>query len=440
MGVRPLDGSVVPDAAAGAAASFSSPRFSPRREVLENGIVLLLNESRDSPSVAVRASWRAGGAEEAPGHAGLASFTARMLRRGAAGRTAEEISEAVESVGASFSIWAGSEEAALSAKCLGGDLEGVLSLLQSCLEAPTFPQVEIHRMRGQVLTGIREMEDSTRAQADLRAHALLYPPEHPYSRPSVGTRESVEAIDREALVAFHEAQYHPAGMIVSLSGDFRTDAVRRQIEGWLRSRAGSRAPEHPVTPRSVPTREQISMPHKSQADLALALPALPRSHPDYYALNVANLILGSLGLMGRLGERVRDEQGLAYYVYSRLSARLWAGDWIANAGVDPANIDRAVEGILAEVRRLREELVSDEEMADAVSNLIGSLPLRLETNDGMAGFLLNVEYYDLGLDYLDRYPGILRALTKEVLRAAARRYLDPDQVAVVIAGPAGEPR
>src|SRR5436190_11948316 len=108
----------------------TAPRFAPRREVLDNGIVLLTNENRDSPSVAIRASLRAGAAEEEPGHAGLASFTARMLRRGAAGRGAEEISEAVESVGASFSLWAGSEEAALSAKCLGADVETVLSLVR----------------------------------------------------------------------------------------------------------------------------------------------------------------------------------------------------------------------------------------------------------------------------------------------------------------------
>ena len=154
---------------------------------------------------------------------------------------------------------------------------------------------------------------------------------------------------------------------------------------------------------------------------------------------MANLILGSLGMMGRLGEQVRDQQGLAYYVYSRLSARLWAGDWIANAGVHPDTVDRAVESILAEVQRLREEPVSDVEFEDAVSNRIGSLPLRLETNDGMAGFLLNVEYYGLGLDYLDRYPGIIRALTKDDLLAAARRYLDPERVVVVVAGPVGEP-
>ena len=418
--------------------------FAPRREVLENGVVLLTNENRDSPSVAIRASWRAGGAEEEPGHAGLASFTARMLRRGAAHpqagiRSAEEISDAVESVGASFSFWAGSEEAALSAKCLGADMEQVLTLIQDCLETPTFPQVEIHRTRGQVLTSIREMEDSTRTQADLRTHALLYPPEHPYSRAGTGTRESVEAIDREALLAFHAAHYRPAGMMVTLSGDFETDVARRHIESWVSGRGGARAPEHPVVPCSAPTRELIAMPHKSQADLALALPAVPRCHPDYHALNMANLILGSLGMMGRLGEQVRDQQGLAYYVYSRLSARLWAGDWIANAGVHPDTVDRAVESILAEVQRLREEPVSDVEFEDAVSNRIGSLPLRLETNDGMAGFLLNVEYYGLGLDYLDRYPGIIRALTKDDLLAAARRYLDPERVVVVVAGPVGEP-
>jgi zinc protease len=194
-----------------------------------------------------------------------------------------------------------------------------------------------------------------------------------------------------------------------------------------------------VSPRGAATRVLISMPHKSQVDLALALPAVPRSHPDYYALNMSNLILGSLGLMGRLGERVRDQQGLAYYVYSRLSARLWAGDWIANAGVHPDHVDRAIESILTEVRRLREEPVSDAEFADAATNMVGSLPLRLETNDGKAGFLLNVEYYGLGLDYLERYPGIVQAMTQQDLLAAARRYLDPDHVAVVAAGPVGEP-
>jgi zinc protease len=179
------------------------------------------------------------------------------------------------------------------------------------------------------------------------------------------------------------------------------------------------------------------MPHKVQADLVLALPAIPRSHPDYQALNVANLILGSLGMMGRLGERVRDQQGLAYYVYSRFSARLWAGDWIANAGVDPENVDRAVDGILAEVRRLRDEPISDIEFEDARANLIGSLPLRMETNDGRAGYLLNSEYYGLGLDYLERYPEIIRGLTQDDLARVARHYLNPDQVTVVVAGPVG---
>jgi zinc protease len=409
-----------------------------QREALDNGIVLLTHENHDSRSVAVRASWRAGSAEEPPGQPGLASFTARMLRRGAAGRTAEEISEAVESLGASFSVWAGSEEAALSAKCLGADLEAILDLLRGCLEAPAFPQTEIHRVRGETLTSIREIEDSTRSQVDLRAHALLYPPDHPYSRAGIGTRESVEALERDALLAFHEANYRPAGMIVTLAGDLDVDAVRRHVGGWLDGRPGDRAPDHPVTPRAAPVREAISMPHKAQADLALALPAIPRSHPDYHALNVANLILGSLGMMGRLGERVRDLQGLAYYVYSRFSARLWAGDWIANAGVDPEHVGRAVEGILAEVRRLRDEPISDTEFEDAQANLIGSLPLRMETNDGRAGYLLNVEYYGLGLDYLERYPGIIRSLTQEDLTRVARRYLDPDQVAVVVAGPVGD--
>src|SRR5262249_34862822 len=154
-------------------------------------------------------------------------------------------------------------------------------------------------------------------------------------------------------------------------------------------------------------------------------PGIPREHPEFFALLMVNLILGSLGLMGRLGERVREQQGMAYYVSSRSISRLWAGEWIANAGVAPENVEPTIAAILEEVRRIREDGVTDEELADARDYLIGSLPLRMETNDGIAGYLLNSEYYGLGLDYVQRYPGYIRAETRNSLRAAAQNHMDP---------------
>jgi zinc protease len=193
-------------------------------------------------------------------------------------------------------------------------------------------------------------------------------------------------------------------------------------------------PEPPKETVMRPT----AIPGKSQADIAVGFPTLSRTDPDYYALEMANMILGRLGLMGRLGATVRDEQGLAYYVYSSIEPGKTGSIWISRAGVDPGNVAQALAGITSEVKRLRAEPVSTDELADAKSYMTGSLPLALELNSGVASLLLNIEYYALGLDYLDRYPAIINALTLEQVHKAAQAHLDEDRIAVGIAGPPEE--
>jgi zinc protease len=411
-------------------------RLEPRREVLENGIVLLWNETHDSPSVALRASFPAGAAREPEEKGGLAGFVARLLRRGTRIHTAHQIAEVVEDLGASFSVWGSTEEAGFSAKCLGRDLGTVLDVLQELLEEPAFQEGEIAKTRGEILTQLREQEDSTRARADRALLEMLYPKGHPYSRPSVGTRETVEGLAAGDFPDFHTAYYAPGGLKVSAAGALDPDLVREKLERWLPGRgAPPPMPDWSVVPSGEPKHARIPMPHKSQVDIIIAGPGIPRHHPDFFALSMVNIILGSLGLMGRLGERVREQQGMAYYVYCRSVSRLWAGEWIANAGVGPGDVDRAVEAILAEVARIRDELVGEEEMADARDSLIGSLPLRMETNDGIASYLLNTEYYGLGMDYIERYPGYIRAETRESLREAARKHMDPSTFSIAMAGP-----
>ena len=182
------------------------------------------------------------------------------------------------------------------------------------------------------------------------------------------------------------------------------------------------------------TVEEVNIPGKSQADIAIGFPTLPRVDPMYYALDTGNLILGRLGLMGRLGAEVRDRQGLAYYVFSQLEPGKDDSLWLSRAGVDPSNVERARDSIIAEMRRLRRDSVSEEELNDAKSYMTGVLPLTLESNDGVAAALLNIEYYGLGLDYLDRYPAIVNALTREDIASAWSR-LDPERGAVAVAGP-----
>jgi zinc protease len=150
---------------------------------------------------------------------------------------------------------------------------------------------------------------------------------------------------------------------------------------------------------------------------------------------VCNSILGIFGLMGRLGDKVREEQGLAYYSYSRVDGGPGPGPWRVIAGVNPANVEQAVDSIRAEVGRICQEPVDAEELADNKAFITGSLPLRLETNEGVARTILDMERYELGLDYLQRYDELINAITAEQVQAVAQRWLDPDAYALAIAGP-----
>ncbi len=414
----------------------------PRREVLPNGLVLLTNVLADrdaaaSGSVCVRGSFPAGACLDLPGREGLAGFVGRLVRRGTVHRTAQEISAAVEDIGASFGFWAGTEGAGFSAKCLARHLPAVLGLLQDVAENPVFPDDDLEKTRDEILSHLREQEDSPRVRADRALRTRLYAAEHPYARNSEGTPESIRAITRPDCVAFHAAHYGADRLLLSVVGDFDAAQVREQAAGWRRGPARGPAPgieAHKVTD-STGEPIRIPMPHKSQATLLLGAGGVPFRHPDYYALSLIGLILGGIGLMGRLGERLREQEGVVYGVGARAQAHLWGGEWVVSAGVRPEHVERARSLILEEIARVLREPVSDEEWDDAVEHQVGSLPLRLETNDGLAGFLLNWEYYGLGLDYLDRYPDLLRAETPARLQQAAQRYLDPEAFHTIIAGP-----
>jgi zinc protease len=167
----------------------------------------------------------------------------------------------------------------------------------------------------------------------------------------------------------------------------------------------------------------------------MGLPSISRKAPDFDALSFADLILGGLGLMGRLGDVVRDRDGLAYYVSCSLESLYGPGAWQVHAGVNPSNVDHAIESIRGEIRRIQDEPISDDEENDGKSYLTGILPLALETSGGVARTLQQIELYDLGLDYVDRYPEIVRSLTKAQVQEAARRYMSADDLVVVVAGP-----
>ena len=409
------------------------------RHELANRVVILGQVRPGDRSAVVRIKIEAGARFEDDAHAGLAALTARSLPRGAGSRSFEEINEVTDDLGATFSVDIGRTAADLSIRCLIEDLPVLLDLAADILRRPIFPDNEIEKVRNELLTSIREGDNDTRAVADRAMRGLIFPEGHPFRRRVIGEIATMSVLTRDDLVAFHADHYGPAVITVAIVGGISSfpvavELIDRRFGDWATAAEPAGSVAAPPLPQGSLRRSE-SIPGKSQADIAVGFPTIPRKHPDFYALDTANLILGRLGMMGRLGAEVRDAQGLAYYAFSQVEAGRDGSIWSGRAGVDPANIDRALDGIISEVRRLRAGHVSSEELADAKSYSTGILPLALETSSGVAGTLLTIEQYDLGLDFIERYPAIVDALTADELLTAMTTHIDPDRVVIGIAGP-----
>jgi zinc protease len=327
--------------------------------------------------------------------------------------------------------------------CLVEDLDAILSLVADIVMHPAFPAEEVATRRGEIVTLIRQDEDNPAVMASEGLMADLYGPAHGYGRRPRGSVESVEAIDRGALQQFHAARFAPASLSLVLVGDVEpADAIDRAAAAFAGWQAPAPAPLQlaEVPPHTARRVRVIPMMNKAQADIAYGFTSIRRADPEYDAYWLMNNILGQYSLGGRLGDSIRERQGMAYYVFSALDANLIPGPLFVRAGVGPANVDRAIASIDEELARLAADGPTDKEMAESRQYLIGSMPRNLETNIGIANFLQTAEFFGLGLDYDLRVPALLQAVTRDEVLAAARRALTPAHATVVVAGPyTGQP-
>ncbi len=408
------------------------------RVELPNGITVLARENFASPSVVVNGYLLAGAEDEPAEKAGLAVLTADVMERGTKRRPFARLYEAIEWIGASFGLGAGTHITSLGGKALREDLPLLLDIIADVVRNPAFDPDEFRRAKGEHLTDLEERAFNTRAMATILLHELLYPAEHPYHRSINGTVETVERITLEDVIAFHRRFIAPQGMVIAVVGGIKAEEAVAAVEAAFGDWEGERPPRSdlpPVAPPETPRRGFHPIADKTQSDLRLGWIGPSRFSEDFLAAHLANTLFGVFGMMGRLGKRVREENGMAYYVYSRLGGGFGPSPWQVVAGVDPQRVEEAVQLILEETRRLVEQPIAEEELADCKSYLIGSLPLSLETNEGVATTLTYIERYRLGLDYLQRYPDLIGELDGEAVRAAARHYLDPDRYVLAVAGP-----
>ena len=408
------------------------------REVLPNGITILSRSNFNSPSVVVTGFFEAGALFDPDEKLGLAEYTSLSLMRGTKNRTFDEIYNALESVGAGLGFNTGVHKSGFNGRSLAEDLPLLLNLLCEALTMPTFPKPELEKLRAQLLTGLAIRAEDTSDMASMVFDNILFKG-HPYSRPEDGFPETIREIKRGDLVKFHREHYGPRGMVIAIVGGVKPEDAVKQVKRALGGWQNKHQKETPALPPLKPLKRTVSKHHriagKSQSDLIIGTNGPMRRDPEFMSASIGNNILGQFGMMGRIGDVVREKSGLAYYAYSSLSAGLGPGSWEVSAGVNPQNVKKASELILDELKRFIQEGVTADELADTKANFIGRLPLSLESNGGVANALLNIERHQLGLDYYHRYQGLVEEVTADNVLTTARKFINPDKLVIASAGP-----
>ena len=441
------------------------PGLAPSRTVLPNGLTVIAKQARTAPAVTIHAAVRAGSVFDPPDLGGLAHFVSRTIDRGTERRTADDIAEELDGRGVTLTVSPTRHSINIVCTCLTEDFDAVLALVGEILMQPAFREAEVDVRRGEIVTLIRQDEDSPATVAGDALMRMLYGDAHPYGRRVRGDIAAAERITAAELRRFHASRFHPATLSLVVVGDVEprhaTAAAARVFGDWHSAPAGQRdaaapgAVSGPVArsfdmaldrsldmPLDVVRGRQvrvIPMMNKAQADIACGFLAIARNDPAYYAYWLMNNVLGQYSLGGRLGDSIREKQGMAYYVFSSLDAGLIPGPLTVRAGVNPSNVERAVASIDAELARLASDGPTESEVRESKQYLIGSLPRQLETNAGIASFLQSAEFFGLGLDYDQRVAGLLAAVTPADVHAAARRTLDPGRATLVVAGPYAGP-
>jgi zinc protease len=425
-----LSGGVLP-AANAAGARGPTPEIT--RRVLSNGLVLLVSEKHKLPVVSIRAMVRAGSLYEPAERAGLANLTAQLLTRGTRTRTATGIAEEIDFLGGSLESSCQYDAATVTVRALGKDFDTAMELLADVLRNPSFSEDEIQRKKQEISSEIRTEDDDPSVVLRKAFGALVFA-DHPYGRPVNGTEGTITAIKREDIRSFYRRCYAPQQVIIAIAGDVRTPRVIKRVEelfgGWARARETLPVPVLPV--RAEVNTLRIVDREVSQAYISLGHVGISRRDPDYYPVRVMAYILGSGGFASRLMQNVRSAQGLAYDVYAYFEPRMQPGVFEAGLQTKCESAETAIKSMLAEINRMREEEVSDKELADAKAYYIGSFPLQLETNSELTQMLVAMEFHGLGIDYIRQYPRRVEAITKRDILRVARRYLDPQHCALVL--------
>lgn len=372
--------------------------------------------------------------DEARGEEGLANLVGSCLDEGTLRRDALSLAEAVEQIGGSLDT--GPAGGVL--QCPAEEGEKALRILREVVAEPAFPLREVRRVKQEVLVGIESDKDDPRTVASYRFRQEIYG-RHPFARPLYGSPRTVKSFKPSDLHRFHRKWFGPVGGYVAAAGPEDVESTLTRLHRVFGSLAGP-AVEHPKTPQ-VPARDERTECHlpmkREQVHVYLGHVGIRRTDPDFYALSVMDHILGSgPGFTSRISKRLRDEMGLCYSVHAAItsSAGVEPGCFTAYIGTSAEHRQRAVEGFLEEIDRIQSDLPTAEELQDVQDYLTGSFAFALERNTNLVGYAIRARRFDLGFDYIDRFPDLIRSVTRQDVRRVAAKHLHPKRVVIVSAG------
>jgi zinc protease len=408
------------------------------RSQLSNGATLLVSEQHNLPMVLVEVMVDAGSRFDPAGREGVAYLTADLLTEGTAKRSGAEIKEVIDFIGGSLDATAGVDYAAVSLQVLRDALDEGMDLLADVVLHPKFAAEEVARRREAVLASIRAGKDNPNEVAARAFRRALFGSE-PYGHPPEGLEESVPRIAREDVSAFFAKHYRPSRAHVIVVGDITVQEAKSRIEQAFARWDGTAPPPFvypdppPPAPRAVRTDKPVS-----QASIVLGHRGIARNNPDFETVSVMSYILGSGGFSSRLMENIRTQAGLAYSVGSYFAVNQFPGSFQIVMQTKNESAAEAMQRARAEVARIRDEPVSEDELNDAKRYLTGSFPLRLDSNSNIVDFIAQISYFDLGLDYADRYIERVNAVTAADVQRVAQKYLHPDQLVEVVVADLGK--
>jgi zinc protease len=407
------------------------------REELPNGVRVLVLEDPRLPAFALGVVTTRGAGVEAASEAGVASYCAELMERGAGARKALELAGVVDALGASLAVNADWDAMYAQVSGLSEDHDALFDVLADVVLRPRFDADEAGRVRSEQLAALRQAADDPATLLGWHFAKTLYPG-HRYGLPEAGTLETLAKLDASAARAFHRRVFTPGAAIVYASGDVDSTDLLARIRATYGAWQGPPPPSPGSSPPASPARRivLVDRPDLGQAQIAVGHGGIARTDPRRLEAQLLNTALGGGGFSSRLMMRIRAEEGLTYGVYSMFVQRHQPGPFLVSTFTRVPKVGEVVAGVLEELERVRRDPPGPEELARVQSQSSGRFALGLETSGAVAAALVDLDVYGLPRDSLDTYRGRVWAVTPEQTAAVARDLIDPERASIVVVGPA----